>query len=158
MAVIRPIAVAATILLLPLSSLGQPPSEPSAPTEPAPQPAPPATSACSCARPTPEQIAAFEDWSSRRRTSLGLARWAKRAAMWGGAAVAGALVGSVIGHGSITIDSSSPWLYVAVGTSGLSMSLDIAAYVVNPGPFHAPGTAVSAANSGLRMFSATWQF
>ncbi len=78
--------------------------------------------------------------------------------MWGGAAFAGALLGSEIRHGSVTIDSGSPWLYLIVGTPVLAGSLDIAAYVVAPGPYHPPSAVVGTSTSGTHVVSAAWLF
>ena len=168
----RVMVVALILWLYPLSLVAQPTTEAPTPTAEQPRAVPnssPITpgpaiggvaeaTPCTRPKPTPNQIEAFEDWKSRLRTSQGLNRWGKRVAFAGLGVITGALLGSVIGHGSITINSSSPWLYVAVGTAGVACSLDVAAYVTNPGPYHPPPPTVGARDRGARVFSVAWRF
>lgn len=101
---------------------------------------------------------AFAEWSARRRRSGSLSRWAKYIAMAGSGAFAGAVIGTEIRHGSVTIDSSSPWLFLIVGTPVLAASFDIASLVVAPGPYRPPAAVVGTPMTGTHIVSGAWRF
>jgi hypothetical protein len=78
--------------------------------------------------------------------------------MAGLGAVAGAFLAALTGHGSITINSSSPLPYVALGSAGVAISLGFASYLVSPGPYHPPAATIGAADGGAHVFRVAWRF